>query len=166
MADVNWQIGKNLASLRKKYHMTQEDVAERIGVSRQAIAKWEKGESIPDLSNCIALADLFEVSLDGLVSETKRGLGLEIAPKGKYFFGAVTVGERGQIVIPKKARDVFLIEPGDQLLLFGDEEKGIGIVPKRAVHELLKIVGANVFGGEAERSGNTKAKQGEDDSND
>lgn len=143
MTDINQQIGKNLAALRKKYHMTQEEVAEAVGVSRQAIAKWEKGESIPDLRNCITLGELFEVSLDGLVGETERGL--DIPPKGKYFFGAVTVGERGQIVIPKKARDVFVIEPGDQLLLFGDEEKGIGIVPKRAIHELLKIVGSHIF---------------------
>lgn len=145
MINVNDAISKNLMTLRKKYHMTQEETAERIGVSRQTYIKWEKGESIPDLDNCIALAELFEVSLDGLVSETKQGLGLEIAPKGKYFFGAVTVSERGQIVIPKKARDVFGIEPGDQLLLFGDEERGIGIIPKQAIHELLKIVGSHMF---------------------
>lgn len=154
MTDVNSRIGKNLVSLRKKYHMTQEEVAERIGVSRQAIAKWEKGESIPDLNNSMAMAELFEVTLDGLVSESQRGLGFEPAPKGKYFFGAVTVGERGQIVIPKKARNIFSIEQGDQLLVFGDEERGIGIVPKRTVHELLKIVGSHMFDSQDEISGN------------
>lgn len=49
------------------------------------------------------------------------------APKGKHFFGLVTVGEKGQIVIPKKARDVFNIKPGDQLMILGDERQGIGI---------------------------------------
>lgn len=154
MTDVNSRIGKNLVSLRKKYHMTQEEVAERIGVSRQAIAKWEKGESIPDLNNSMAMAELFEVTLDGLVSESQRGLGFDPAPKGKYFFGAVTVGERGQIVIPKKARNVFSIEQGDQLLVFGDEERGIGIVPKRTIHELLEIVGHHMFESQKEISGN------------
>ena len=48
--------------------------------------------------------------------------------KGKHLFGTVKVGERGQIVIPKAARDVFDINPGDNLLVLGDEEKGIAIV--------------------------------------
>ena len=48
--------------------------------------------------------------------------------KGKHIFGAVKVGEKGQIVIPKKARDIFNIKPGDNLLLLGDEEQGIAIV--------------------------------------
>lgn len=48
-------------------------------------------------------------------------------PKGKYVWTA-RVGEKGQIVIPKEARDVFNIEPGDTLLLLGDEAQGIAIV--------------------------------------
>ncbi len=48
--------------------------------------------------------------------------------KDNYFFGSVKVGERGQIVIPSKARKIFKIEPGDQLLVFGDINKGIGII--------------------------------------
>jgi len=47
--------------------------------------------------------------------------------KGKYIFGTVKVGERGQIVIPKEARDKFNIKPGDDLLVLGDEKKGIAI---------------------------------------
>ncbi len=45
-------------------------------------------------------------------------------PKGKHIFGMVTVGERGQIVIPKKAREIFDFQPGDRLLVLGDEEQG------------------------------------------
>ncbi len=52
----------------------------------------------------------------------KQVLGM---PKGKHFFGTAKVGEKGQIVIPKEARDVFSIAPGDTLLIFGDEESGI-----------------------------------------
>ncbi|MBP3460309.1 MAG: helix-turn-helix domain-containing protein [Lachnospiraceae bacterium] len=138
-------INMNLTTLRKRNHMTQEEVAERIGVSRQAVAKWEKGESLPDMNCCAALADLFHVTIDDLVKYSEKEEGIPIPPKGKYFFGSVTVGERGQIVIPKKAREVFEIEPGDQLLLFGDEEKGIGIVPKRSVFEMVDIVRNNLF---------------------
>lgn len=48
-------------------------------------------------------------------------------PKGKYAWTA-KVGEKGQIVIPKEARDVFNIKPGDTVLLLGDDKKGIAIV--------------------------------------
>jgi AbrB family looped-hinge helix DNA binding protein len=50
------------------------------------------------------------------------------APDGKHIFGTVKVGEKGQIVIPKEARDLFGIKPGDTLLILGDEAQGIAIV--------------------------------------
>ena len=46
---------------------------------------------------------------------------------GKYVFGTVRVGERGQIVIPKQCREIFDIKPGDTLLILGDDENGIFI---------------------------------------
>lgn len=49
-------------------------------------------------------------------------------PKGKHIFGTVKVGEKGQIVIPKDARNIFNIKPGDNLLVLGDENQGIAIV--------------------------------------
>ncbi len=63
--------------------------------------------------------------------------------KGKYAW-SVTVGAKGQIVIPKEAREVFGIAPGDTLLLLGDEKRGIAIPPKSFFHDLS----AQVFGGE------------------
>lgn len=56
--------------------------------------------------------------------------------KGQYAWTA-TVGEKGQIVIPKQAREIFDIKPGDTLLLFGDKERGIAIPPKSAFAELF-----------------------------
>ncbi|HWQ63903.1 MAG TPA: AbrB/MazE/SpoVT family DNA-binding domain-containing protein [Methanospirillum sp.] len=47
---------------------------------------------------------------------------------GKHIFGTVKVGERGQIVIPKNARDLFGISPGDTLMVLGDEKRGIALV--------------------------------------
>lgn len=46
-------------------------------------------------------------------------------PKGKHIFGTAKVGEKGQIVIPKEARTLFNIKPGDTLLILGDESSGI-----------------------------------------
>lgn len=60
------------------------------------------------------------------------------APEGKYAWTA-TVGEKGQIVIPKQARDIFGIKPGDTLLLLGDDKRGIAIPPKAAFAELFGI---------------------------
>ena len=57
-------------------------------------------------------------------------------PKGKYAWTA-TVGEKGQIVIPKQAREIFGIAPGDTLLLLGDEKRGIAIPPKSAMNEVM-----------------------------
>ena len=57
-------------------------------------------------------------------------------PKGHYAWTA-TVGEKGQIVIPKQAREIFHIKPGDTLLLLGDEQRGIAIPPKGAFAELF-----------------------------
>ena len=61
------------------------------------------------------------------------------APKGKHAWTA-TVGEKGQIVIPKQARELFGIKPGDTLLLLGDEQRGIAIPPKGAFAELFESV--------------------------
>jgi len=115
--------------MRKLRKMTQEDLAEQVGVTRQAIAKWESGETIPDLEKCRLLAETFGVSLDDLANfEPEQNLGLDLPPKGKHLFGMVTVGDKGQIVIPAKARKLFNISPGDELVVLGDETQGMAII--------------------------------------
>ena len=56
-----------------------------------------------------------------------------------WYLWTVTVGEKGQIVIPKQARDLFGIKPGDSLLLLGDEQRGIAIPPKGAFADLFGV---------------------------
>ena len=122
-------ISENIVKLRKKYNLSQEEVAEKIGVTRQTIAKWENGESVPDVIHSNALAELFDITLDNLVNfdECQDGMK-DVPPKGKHIFGTVTVGEKGQIVIPVKARRVFNIKPGDSLVVLGDEERGLALM--------------------------------------
>lgn len=130
-------IDMNLKYLRKRNGLTQEQLAEKLKISRQAIAKWESGENTPDLTNCLALAKIFGVTLDDLVQYDAQAQGMPIPPKGKHLFGSVVVGERGQIVIPKKARDVFSIKSGDTLLVLGDEERGLAILPGAFLNEFI-----------------------------
>lgn len=121
---MNNMISKNLRYLRDKNEMTQEQFAEKLGVSRQTVAKWENGDSLPDIEKCTEIAMMFKVSLDALaifsLDEQDASKGNESSEK--YVFGIVKVGERGQVVIPKRAREVYNIKPGDRLLSVGDEK--------------------------------------------
>ena len=125
-------IFQNLSALRQYHKYSQEEVAEKVGVSRQAVAKWESGETVPDILNCNALAELYDVSLDSLIHYDQEKEHMPIPPKGKHLFGTDKVGDRGQIVLPKKARDLFRIKQGDLLVVLGDENPetaGIALVP-------------------------------------
>lgn len=122
-------FNENLVQMRKLMSMTQEDLAEKVGVTRQAVAKWESGESLPDLEKSKLLAEVLGVSLDDLANHAPDdNMGLGLAPRGKHLFGMVTVGDKGQIVIPAKARKLFNISPGDSLVVLGDENQGMALV--------------------------------------
>ena len=62
-----------------------------------------------------------------------------VPPKGKYVFGMVKVGEKGQIVIPAKARKIFDIKPGDNLIVLGDEGQGIALIKEESLLGLLQM---------------------------
>jgi len=68
---MNIQFANRLVALRKEKGLSQEELAEKIGVSRQAISKWENGESAPDTDNLISLADVYGISLDELLGKEK-----------------------------------------------------------------------------------------------
>lgn len=109
---------------RSQRGMTQEQVAEVIGVSRQAVAKWEKGETLPDIDSCIRLADLFGISLDMLV----RNLKNEQTAQGKQLIGCVKMNDKGQITLPAPIREAFGFNAGDMVLVLADTEKGIALM--------------------------------------
>ncbi len=72
---------EKLQLLRKTKGLTQEELSEKLNVSRQAIAKWEAGQAYPDISNLIRLSDLMHVTVDYLVKDQQCGTGI---PKAEY----------------------------------------------------------------------------------
>ena len=120
-------IAENILTTRLSLHMTQEQLAEAAGVSRQTVAKWESGATAPDLEHAAAIAEAFGTTLDALVSFDCDSAGIVAPPRGRHLFGNVKVGERGQIVIPKEARDVFGITPGEKLVVLGEEGQGLAL---------------------------------------
>lgn len=123
-------FSENLVLLRNLKGLTQEQVAEAVGVSRQSYAKWEQGETFPDIDKCDRLAQFYGVTIDSLVHQNDKVGNIHVAPApiGKHLWGTITLGSKGQIVIPKAARDTFDLKDGDRLVVLGDEAEGIALV--------------------------------------
>lgn len=130
----------NLIMLRNLNGFSQEEIAEKVGISRQAYAKWESGATVPDVDKCAKLASVYGTTVDALLNFATHQEGMVVppAPKGKHIFGSVTVNERGQIVIPKVARDMFDIAAGSRLILLGDEKEGLAMVKAEVFEERMK----------------------------
>ena len=132
-------LKENLIMLRNIHGFSQEEIAGKINISRQAYAKWESGATIPDIQKCSLLAEVYGVTLDSLMKEEKvEGIGnLAPAPTGKNIWGTVTVNDRGQIVIPKDARNKYGIKGGTGLVVLGDEN-GIALLPLKTFEAQMK----------------------------
>ena len=74
---MDMTMAERLQRLRKEHHFSQEQLAERLQVSRQAVSKWENGQTAPDLDNIIAMSNLYEVTTDYIL------IGKERVPKEK-----------------------------------------------------------------------------------
>lgn len=133
-------ISENLIMLRNAHGFSQEEVAEKIDISRQAYAKWENGATVPDIEKCKRLADIYGITIDSLIkTETIDGKEtIPPAPKGKNIWGSVTINERGQLVIPKVARERFGLTGGQRLIVLSDDKEGIALVPAEVFEERIK----------------------------
>ena len=79
------KLSENIQKFRKKKGFSQEKLAEKCQVSRQAIAKWENGESVPTIDKLIFFADLYELSLDELVGRTEKDTSIKVREYLKKF---------------------------------------------------------------------------------
>ncbi len=76
-------LGEKIKDLRKKTNISQEQLAEKLGVSRQAVTKWERDLGLPDIENLKAIATLFNISIDELLDYKKQTLG-DVVFEEKY----------------------------------------------------------------------------------
>ncbi|OWR30564.1 hypothetical protein CDO73_11700 [Saccharibacillus sp. O23] len=74
-------LGENLKRLRKLNHLTQEEIAERLDVTKQAVYKWENNTCYPDIENLIKVSQLYNVKLDDLLNNEVKE-----AEKAEFFF--------------------------------------------------------------------------------
>lgn len=135
-------LKENLLMLRKINGYSQEEIAEKIGISRQAYAKWETGATVPDVEKCSRLADFYGVTVDNLIrTESAEGIGvIPPAPRGKNIWGSVTVNDRGQIVIPKGAREKFGFVGGERLIVLSDDDGIVFIPAEKFEYNMRKIM--------------------------
>lgn len=139
----------NLIMLRNVRGLTQEQIAEIVGVTRQSYAKWEQGDSVPDIEKCDKLATFYGIKIDALMHYDEKVGNTKVTPppEGKFLWGTVKMRNRGQIVIPKEARENYGLNDGSRLVVLGDLE-GIALIPaerfeqqlRNAMEQIRKIV--------------------------
>lgn len=140
----------NLLYLRNIKGLSQEQVAEAVGISRQSYSKWEQGDTFPDIDKCDKLAKFYGVTIDSLIHSDEKIGKTKIAPApiGKHLWGTVTIGSKGQIVIPKKARDTFDVKEGDRLLqhcISTQDAKATHRLVRRYVESYLPVKSATIL---------------------
>ena len=132
-------LAENLVVLRNIRGLSQEAVAEVIGISRQSYSKWELGQTVPDIEKCARLAEFYGITMDALIHQDEQMGSTRLAPTpvGKHLWGTVVMGAKGQIVIPKAARDTFQLKEGDRLVVLGDDDQGIALVKAEIFEERM-----------------------------
>ena len=142
-------MSEGLKHLRNMMKMTQEELAEKMRVSRQTVAKWENGESVPDVVKCSELAKIFNITLDDIASVfIKKDEKNHIDPKNKFFFGTCVIANN-KITLPDLALKEFKLQNGDELLLLGDTAQGLLIFSKSGFEMFAsQILNSSVFSGD------------------
>ena len=122
-------IADNLKLLRYRNGYTLEAIAEIISVSRQSVARWEAGDSLPDITNCVKLASLYKLSLDELVNKPlTAALTDDFLPEDDRICGVLEISPEGCIPIPGSVMTMFDLRCGSKILLLADRKQGIALV--------------------------------------
>ena len=134
-------LKENLLLLRNIHGLSQEEIAEKLNISRQAYAKWESGATVPDIEKCAKLAEIYGVSIDSLLkTETIDGKTvIPPAQKDKNIWGSVTINDRGQVVIPIAVREKLGIKGGQRLIVLSDKE-GIALIPAELFEKKMQKI--------------------------
>ncbi len=133
-----------LRQIRMMKKMTQEDLAEKMNVSRQSIAKWESGESVPDIVRCGELARILELDIQDILelfdpSAARQTPGRSPHQHNKFVFGVSKI-RSGSILLPLDALKAFRLQEGDELIVLGDLNQGLALIPKKEFDQLTEII--------------------------
>ena len=103
-------LSENLVILRNLKGLTQEQVAEVVEISRQSYAKWEQGETVPDIEKCDRLASFYGIRLDALMHYDEKVGNTKMAPppEGKFLWGTIKLGNRGDRNSERSERQVWI----------------------------------------------------------
>lgn len=122
-------LHENLRMLRQKWGYSLEALAEIISVSRQTAAKWEAGDSYPDIINCMKLASLYKVSLDELVNKPLTStLMNDFTETDSRICGIVEIRADSSIILPEPVMNMFDLHPQENILLLADKRQGLALV--------------------------------------
>jgi len=110
-------VGEKIHVLRKQSGMSQEQLAEKITVSRQAISKWELGESLPDIDNIVQISKIFDVSTDYLLKQ-----GASVYTTSEYVNEPVARGNSNssQSQQPHQEPEVYTYDEDDEPLTYNE----------------------------------------------
>lgn len=126
---MNICIADNLKLLRYKNGYTLEAIAEIISVSRQSVAKWEAGDSIPDVINCVKLASLYKITLDELVYKPlQKAISNDFDSENGRICGVLEISPESTIRIPGSVMELFDLQCGEKVLLLANKKQGIALV--------------------------------------
>ena len=134
---MNIKTANRLCELRKAHNLSQEELVSKLGVSRQAVSKWERSESSPDTDNLIQLASLYNISLDELLNgdeaisliEENKEVKTESYPK--------------QVELNADCKVV--IDGNDAKVIYDDEEVNLSIKEVLKWNEKIKIIDNTVM---------------------
>lgn len=149
---MSLSLGKKISELRKEKGITQEELADKLGVSPQAVSKWENDLSCPDIMSLPDIADIFGITIDELFGKTKQKLTLQPSDQRKnpddiilYVNIQSKKGDRMQFQLPiplvKAIISIGILDntSGDNMMKHIDFNQLLGLVEKGFIGKLVEI---------------------------